>query len=93
MCPVHVQVGGAGAGRGSGRTLSWVELSRETVQELSGNLNSLRLDANILASIQDDILVLAESSSWSVHRSQSLLVCLGQQAGASCAARTALVVR
>lgn len=54
-----------------------------TVQEPSGNLNLLRLAANILASIQDDILVPAASSSWSVHRSQSLLVCPGQQTGAS----------
>lgn len=58
---------------------------------LAGNLNLLRLDANSLALIQDDILVLAESSSWSVHRSQSPLVGPGERAGASHAAWTSLV--
>lgn len=42
-------------------------------QEVSGNLNLLRLGADILALIQGGILVLAESGSWSVHRSQSLV--------------------
>ena len=52
-----------------------------TLQELSGSLNLLWLDADILAWVQDDILVPVESSSWSVHGSQRLLVCLGQQTG------------
>lgn len=54
-----------------------------TVQELSGILNLLWLAADLLASLQDDILAPAVSSSWSVHRSQSLWVCPGQQTGAS----------
>lgn len=43
-----------------------------TLQELSGSLNLLWLDADILAWVQDDILVPVESSSWSVHGSQRL---------------------
>lgn len=68
--------------RTCGRRRSWqgngqdfvVSRALVTLQELSGNLNLLRLDAGILASIQGGILALAESSSWSVHRSQRRLV-------------------